>query len=135
MKIKLKDSGFKQTPQRIAILHFLENNKKHPSVDDIYKAVSAQFPMISLATVYKNLEILKQMGMLRELTIDPDKKHFDPDITPHHHLICLKCKKIHDVDIDVEIILPENRKCGFEITGSHIQFHGICPDCQKNNSD
>ena len=131
MKKTLKDSGFKQTPQRLAIVDFLKDNKNHPSVEDIYKSVSRQFPTISLATVYNNLQTLKQLGMVRELTINPDKKHYDPNISHHNHLICMECKQIIDININFELNIPEESKCGFEITGNHIEFYGICSDCRK----
>lgn len=126
-----KETGLKQTPQRLAIINFLKGNKSHPSVEDVYTSISTQFPTISLATVYNNLEILKNHGMLREITIDPEKKHFDPDTTPHHHLICNKCKRIVDIDIDFNIELPDDMKYNFEITGNHIEFYGICPNCRN----
>jgi Fur family peroxide stress response transcriptional regulator len=131
MKKLLKDSGFKQTPQRLAILDFLQDNKTHPSVEDIYRSISRRFPTISLATVYNNLLTLKQLGMIRELTIDPDKKHYDPNISSHNHLICTECKQIIDININYKLNIPEESKCGFEITGNHIEFYGICPDCRK----
>lgn len=134
MKKLNKYIGLKQTPQRLAIINFLENNKNHPSVEDIYKAILVQFPTISLATVYNNLETLKNLGMLREITIDPGKKHFDPDTTPHHHLICNECKRIVDIDVDFELEIPDDCKYDFEITGNHIEFYGICPDC-RNKKD
>lgn len=135
MKNKLKNSGLKQTPQRLAILDFLKGNKNHPSVEDIYKSISKQFPTISLATVYNNLETLKQLGIIKELTIDPQKKHFDPNVSPHHHIICIDCGQIVDVNINYELKVPDENKCGFEITGNHIEFYGICPDCKnKSNS-
>ncbi len=135
MKKILKDSSFKHTPQRLAILDFLEDNKTHPSVEDIYRSVSKRFPTISLATVYNNLVTLKQLGMVKELTIDPDKKHFDTDIKPHHHLICNECRRIVDIDIDFDIEISDDSKCGFEITGSHIEFYGVCPDCRKKSNN
>lgn len=134
MKKLKKYIGLKQTPQRLAVINFLEGNKNHPTVEDVYKAILTQFPTISLATVYNNLETLKNHGMLRELTIDPAKKHFDPDITPHHHLICSECKRIVDIDLDFNLELPEDFKYDFEITGNHIEFYGICSDC-RNKKD
>lgn len=122
--------GLKQTPQRLAIINFLKGNNNHPSVEDIYKAILTQFPTISLATVYNNLEMLKNLGMLREITIDPEKKHFDPNITLHHHLICNECKRIVDIDLDFDLELPHYCKHDFEVTGNHIEFYGICPDCK-----
>jgi len=131
MKKYGKDITLKQTPQRLAIINFLDGNKNHPTAEDVYRAISRQFPTISLATVYNNLETLKQLGILRELTIDPDKKHFDTDIKPHHHLICKVCRRIVDIDIDFNLNIPDGCKCGFEITGSHIEFYGVCPACRR----
>ncbi len=128
-KIKYQ-TKLKQTPQRLAIINFLKDNKEHPSVEDVYKAIFEQFPTISLATVYNNLEVLKNLGMLKELTIDPDKKHFDPNTTPHHHLICNACKRIVDIDLDFDLNLPDELKNDFEIIGNHVEFYGICPDCR-----
>lgn len=122
----------KQTPQRLAIINFLENNKNHPTVEDIYKAIVVQFPTISLATVYKTIETLKNLGMIREITIDPDKKHFDPNTFTHHHLICTECKRIVDIDIDFDIKLPDDYVSDFEISGNHIEFYGICSSCKNS---
>ncbi|MCX8030661.1 MAG: transcriptional repressor [Thermodesulfovibrionales bacterium] len=120
----------KQTPQRMAIMKYLQGNKNHPTVEDIYNYVVEQFPNISLATVYKNIDILKNMGLVQEVTIDPDKKHYDPDTRHHHHLICVQCKKIIDVDIDFDIRVPKDYLEDFEITTTHIDFYGICKSCK-----
>lgn len=119
------------TPQRLAILAYLEGNIDHPSADDIYKAVLKKFPTMSFATVYNTLESLKNRGSVSELTIDPDKKRFDPNPDPHNHLICNKCRKILDIHIDYELRVPYEKKQGFEITGNHIKFYGICPKCRR----
>ena len=128
---KYKNTGLKLTPQRLAILAYLEGNKKHPSAEDIYSAVSKKFPTMSFATVYNTLETLKQRGEVLELTIDAAKKRFDPDTRPHHHLICTRCKFIVDICIDYRLDLPEEVRGKFEITGNHIEFYGLCPACSK----
>ncbi|MCL5062188.1 MAG: transcriptional repressor [Nitrospiraceae bacterium] len=130
---KYKDIGLKLTPQRLAILDYLDGNKEHPSAEDIYRAVSKKFPTMSFATVYNTLETLRQRGGVLELTIDPDKKRFDPNIEPHHHLICLKCKRIVDIHGDYKLGVPNGEKAGFEIIGNHIEFYGICPKCKKSD--
>jgi Fur family peroxide stress response transcriptional regulator len=129
--IKNKITGLKMTPQRLAILAYLEGNIDHPSADDIYKAILKKFPTMSFATVYNTLESLKNRGSVSELTIDPVKKRFDPNPDPHHHLICIKCSKILDIHIDYELQVPYENKQGFEITGNHIEFYGICPKCRR----
>lgn len=127
---KYKDLGLKLTPQRLAILDYLDGNKEHPSAEDIYKGVSKRFPTMSFATVYNTLEALRQRGGILELTIDPDKKRFDPNTKPHHHLICVKCKKIVDIHNDYKLAVPEDKTEGFELVGNHIEFYGVCPACK-----
>ncbi len=131
---KYKDIGLKLTPQRLAILNYLEGNKEHPSAEDIYKAVSKRFSTMSFATVYNTLETLRQRGGVLELTIDPDKKRFDPNIEPHHHLICIKCKRIADIHGSYKLIVPNRERADFEIVGNHIEFYGICPKCKAVKS-
>lgn len=126
---KLKSLGLKLTPQRLAILDYLDGNTCHPSAEEIYSAVSGRFPTMSFATVYNTLETLKQKGRILELTIDPDKKRFDPNTMAHHHLICTGCKKIVDIHRNFDLSLPEGCVESFEITGNHIEFYGVCGDC------
>ena len=128
---KYRDSGLKLTPQRLAILEYLDGNKEHPSAEDVYKTVSKKFPTMSLATVYNTLMTLKQRGLVRELTLDPVKMRFDPQPTPHHHLICMDCRKIIDIHTRLRINLPEMEREGFEIVGNHIEFYGRCPKCKN----
>ena len=128
---KYRDSGLKLTPQRLAILEYLDGNKEHPSAEDVYKAVSRKFPTMSLATVYNTLMTLKQRGLVRELTMDPVKMRFDPQPTPHHHLICVDCRKIIDIHTRFKINLPEMEQEGFEIVGNHIEFYGRCSKCKN----
>ncbi len=129
---KYKNLGIKLTPQRLAILDYLDNNTKHPSAEEIFTAVSKRYPTMSFATVYNTLEALMSRGEVNELTIDPDKKRFDPNTSPHHHLICTKCKSIKDVRVNCRLSLPEREKAGFDITGNHIEFYGICPKCNND---
>jgi len=129
---KHSKNTFRMTPQRMAILKYLEGNKKHPSAEDIYKAVSKKFPTMSFATVYNTLSALKRRGSLLELTIDPNKKRFDPGTSPHHHLICINCKRILDVQINYPLTLSDS---DFEIIGNHIEFYGICPKCKGKQSE
>jgi Fur family peroxide stress response transcriptional regulator len=130
---KFKDIGLKLTPQRLAILGFLEGNLDHPSADDIYKAVSVQFPTMSFATVYNTLDALREKGYIIELTIDPAKKRFDPCTKMHHHLICTSCKRVQDIHADFMLDLPEHVRGDFRITGNHIEFYGVCPVCRNGN--
>jgi Fur family peroxide stress response transcriptional regulator len=128
---KYRGLGFKLTPQRIAILDFLTGNLSHPSADDVYRAVRRRFPTMSFATVYNTLETLKGRGLVQELTGDPVKKRFDPNPRPHHHLICTRCRRIVDVHVAYRLPVADHDRAGFDITGNHIEFLGICPACKK----
>ena len=129
-----KETGFKLTPQRLAILSFLEDNTSHPTAEDVYRHVAKRFPTMSLATVYNTLETLKARGNVTEVTIDPEKRHFDPDIRRHHHAICDRCKKIVDIFRDFDLSASEKEMHGFNVTGSHVEFYGLCPDCAQKAS-
>jgi Fur family peroxide stress response transcriptional regulator len=118
------------TPQRVAILDYLDGNKSHPSAEDIYRAVAETFPTMSLATVYNTLSALERRGQLLKLTIDPGKARYDPNTSPHHHLICNLCKTIEDVDTHYRLTLPDTE---FEVTGSHVEFYGTCPKCREGS--
>jgi Fur family peroxide stress response transcriptional regulator len=132
---KYRDIGLKLTPQRLAILDYLDGNKEHPSAENIYRAVSKKFPTMSFATVYNTLETLRKKGTVLELLIDAAKKRFDPNTAPHHHLICVKCKRIVDIMGDYELSIPDAERMSFEVIGNHIEFHGICQACRKKKPD
>lgn len=127
---KYRHLNIKLTPQRIAILGYLEGNISHPSAEDIFKSVSKEFPTMSFATVYNTLEALKNRDKILELKIDPAKKRYDPDITPHHHLICTKCKTIVDIFNDFNLDLSRDFTDGFDVIGNHIEFFGKCSKCK-----
>jgi Fur family peroxide stress response transcriptional regulator len=129
-----REKGFKLTPQRAAIMAYLEGNCSHPSAEDIYAAVLEKYPMVSLATVYNTLEVLKQMGKVTELNIDGERKHFDPETEPHHHMICTRCKKIVNVHKDFDLEVPRDMAEGFKIIGRHADFYGVCADCADEAS-
>src|SRR5574341_1100594 len=113
---------FKRTPQRLAILDYLEGNTSHPSAEDIYRSVSKTYRSMSLATVYNTLNMFTRAGTLRELTIDPERKRYDPDTSSHHHLLCVLCGKIVDVPERIAVDLPAEMAHDFAVLGSHVEF-------------
>ncbi len=132
---KYKGKGFKLTPQRLAILKFLEGNTNHPTAEDIYVEIKKKYPTVSFATVYNTIEALRERGEILEITIDPERKHFDPNPTPHHHIMCSKCKKLGDIFVDyseaLSLGLPENITREYTVTGNHVDFYGICKNCRE----
>ena len=132
---RLREQGHRVTPQRMAILKIVIGNKEHLSVEQIYERVKKVFPMTSMATVYKTINLLKEMGEIIELDFGEDGSRYDGgNPHPHPHLICTRCRKIIDFDMPqlTELSREVARRTGYEITKYRLDFFGICPKCQEN---
>ncbi len=130
---KYKDKGLRLTPQRIAILKYLDGNTSHPTADNIYRDLKQTNPTLSFATVYNTLQTLREHGEVMEITIDPIRKHYDPNTSPHHHVICIRCNDLWDVFVDYSDVLklPSNVAKGIKTVGVHVDFYGLCKNCQN----
>lgn len=129
----LKKEGIRITPQRHAVLEFLLSSKTHPTADDIYKALEPKFPNMSVATVYNNLRVLRQTGLVRELTYGDNSSRFDCNMTDHYHIMCEDCGKIvdfHYPPLDEVESLAE-KVTGFEVSHHRMELYGKCDDCKK----
>lgn len=123
-----------KTPQRKTILNYLNNNSSHPTAREIYEAVSQKNGMISLATVYNTLSLMKKKGIVRELAITNfDHKRYDPIVKPHAHLICSRCGKITDVHFPVHVGVPDEHRQGFIVKDNEVNFYGLCPICVEKD--
>lgn len=125
------------TPQRLAVLQTLIGSKEHLSAEEIYVRVSADYPMIGLATVYKTIAMLKDMGEIRELNFSSQSARYDgSDQAPHPHFVCTRCGCIIDIHDDNLEKLPGNiaRKTGYQITNYRLDFFGLCPNCQSGKN-
>lgn len=92
----LRQAGVRITPQRQAILRYLISSHTHPTADEIYQALSPDFPNISVATIYNNLRVFKDIGIVKELTYGDSSSRFDFNTHNHYHIICEQCGKIVD---------------------------------------
>jgi len=131
---RLKERGHRLTPQRMAVLKILAASEEHPSVEQIYERVKAEFPMTSLATIYKTVTLLKEMGEVLELGFSDDSNRYDGIRPyPHPHLICIKCKKIVDPKVAIwsELRQEVARSTSYQIVSHRLDFFGICPQCQE----
>ena len=126
----------RMTRQRQIILQELRSVKTHPSADEIYEMVRIRLPHISLGTVYRNLEILSELGEIQKIEITGKLKRFDGNTRPHYHLRCLNCNRIDDVPehIHFDFDLPLNEATGYAITGHRLEFFGLCPECSEHHS-
>jgi Fur family peroxide stress response transcriptional regulator len=130
-----KKQRFRKTPQRLAIREFLEGNLAHPSAEDIHDALLKKFPTLSLATVYNTLDALRERGEVVAVTGDAARKRFDPVVSRHHHLICVRCGKIVDIPEKIRPVLNGDETRGFQVIRCQVDFHGLCPECRNRNSD
>lgn len=129
----IRESGFRATPQRIAIYEALWNAGSHPSVADIHDYAVKTDPSISLATVYKTLQLFSEIGLVREMGFRDGSTRYDPDTDFHINLVCNKCGRIEDFDcISVEKIAPNlDKEAGFEVHSYSFEVRGLCSECRK----
>ncbi len=122
------------TPQRLAVLEYLEGNKSHPSAEVVFRALKKKFPTISFATVYNILETLKEKGLVQELNIDPTRKRFDPDTSFHHHFYCISCSQLFDVEAVFQLSKKASSLKGFEVQKTQVNIYGLCPKCRPKKN-
>jgi Fur family peroxide stress response transcriptional regulator len=135
---RLRDRGFRLTPQRLAVLRALVADSNHPSVDSVYRELAPAYPMMSLATVYKTIEVLKEMGEILELGFGNKPSRYDAIIPqPHPHLMCTECGRIDDIDVGaLEALATEvSVRTGYEAIRPRLDFYGRCPACGGAQSE
>ncbi len=122
-----------QTVQRKLIMSCLDGNKSHPSARDIFNCISKrEHGVISYATVYNTLSKMKKEGLIRELAINnADYKRYDPNLSPHAHLICTECGRIEDMEMPLIGEISCEQRHGFDIKNGDVQFYGVCPECNN----
>ncbi|MFC5468595.1 Fur family transcriptional regulator [Cohnella suwonensis] len=133
---QLKSGGVRMTPQRYAILQYLIESYTHPTADDIFRALSPQFPSLSVATVYNNLKVFVDTGLVRELKYGDDSSRFDADMSDHYHVTCTKCGTIVDFDHPpvLEVERAASSSTGFTVIGHRLEIYGTCPACKGMHS-
>ena len=128
----LRSHQLKVTPQRLKIVESL-NTFGHLNIDMLYQEVKEAYPNVSLATVYKNIAIMTENGLLEEVKISERKSVFEIKKEPHLHLQCTRCGKIEDIMINLEEVTGRvERLSGYRVEHTDMVMRGICPDCQKS---
>ncbi len=121
----------RMTPQRTTILEVVRQTHGHPTADEVYERVRRVLPRVSLGTVYRNLEILAQEGMIQKIESGASQKRYDGNPSAHHHLRCLRCGRLEDAPLQRPLnameALAETQ--GYEVFGFLLEFVGICPAC------
>jgi len=134
---RLRECGFKLTPQRLAIIELLEE-RGHYTAEEIYTRLKERYPMLSRATVYNTLEVLQELGEVRELRIKPHIVLYDPVPEPHYHFYCRGCGKVVDVEplpecdpgeLPARLTAGPLRDC--KIEGVQLYIYGLCARCAQ----
>ena len=131
---KLRERNFRITPQRVAILKVFLHSNEHPSVERVYEQVRVNFPTTSLATVYKTVHLLKEIGEILEIGFTDGRNRYDGNKPyPHPHLICTRCRTIMDPEVSLldRMAAEVEQSSGYRILSHQLEFFGICPACQK----
>lgn len=119
--------------QKEAIIKVLRETSSHPSAEWIYEQVRKDMPNIGLATVYRNLRVLKEEGEVLEIHTSGDGARFDGDTRAHYHFFCDRCGKILDLDESVDSMIETRvaSRTGLRVTRHHLELGGVCLDCQE----
>lgn len=124
----------RKSKQREAILEVLRDTTSHPSAEWIHEQVRKQMPTIGLATVYRNLRLMKEAGEIVELRAADSTAHFDGDTRMHYHFLCDRCGRIIDLDepVDVTVETRVERRTGLKVNRHHLTLFGLCLDCREH---
>ena len=125
----------RKTRQRQVILEELQAVTSHPTAVELYQLVQRRLPRVSLGTVYRNLDLLRRMGLIERLENSGGEARFDANTSQHDHLRCLHCGRVDDVTTPLELARPEDHDLhGYEVIGHRLEFIGICPRCRQSAS-
>jgi len=129
--------GLRKTSQRALIMDIVRQGQGHLDADEVYRRARQIQPRLSLSTVYRNLQMLKKLGLVEEVHFDETHHHYEiKPTTEHHHLVCLGCGRVIEFEYPFANLVRENVTAAkdFEITGSEIRMTGYCRSCQERSS-
>ncbi|MBL0707819.1 MAG: transcriptional repressor [Sulfurimonas sp.] len=127
---ELRLHNLKATPQRLAMSDAMYVNG-HINIDALYLIMLKKFHSISLATIYKNINLMLENSFIQEVKIPQDKSVYELSKDIHSHLVCQKCKEVFDINLELETVLSEaQQQSGFKICKTSLVFSGICKKCQ-----
>lgn len=131
-RARLAAQGQRVTPQRLAIYSYLIQADTHPTAEEIHRALAPDYPSMSLATVYKTLELLVEMGLATEMGFGDSPNRYDGNPHEHINLVCTQCGGILDLEEELLDVLKERvaRLSRFKVHSQRHEFHGVCPTCQ-----
>lgn len=133
---ELKSNSCKITPQRMAIYQVIKENMDHPNAEAVFKKLSPTYPTMSLATVYKSLELFAKLGLIQVINIGENSFRYDGKTEEHQHIICTNCSKIEDLKSNIfeDLTNKVQSISNYEITKKQMCFYGTCSECLGTSS-
>ena len=138
---KLREEGYRITPQRRAILELFERKDEHLTAQSVFDSLQKEVGSLSLATVYNTLELFEDTGLLQRITARDGQTFYDPNLDPHHHAVCNDCGEIFDLEIAAEPLesLAESSNSmiqgeAFEVQEVAVWFRGTCAMCRSSEN-
>jgi Fur family peroxide stress response transcriptional regulator len=130
-----KPTVYKRSKQRQRILEVLGSTDTHPTADWIYAKLKKEFPSLSMGTVYRNLTILQEQGLINKIHFGSTHDRFEAHVEPHYHLVCQQCSSIQDFEMSgyEELNKKAGRMTDFQIQRHRIDFFGICGKCSAKS--
>jgi len=131
---KLSELGYRLTPQRLMVVEAIENSDHHISAEEIYTQVLAKYPHVNISTIYRTLDLLKQLGLVTETDLGEGRvRYHSAEKGHHHHLVCQECGAV--IDLDESVLSPVKavllKEYGFIADLRHLAIFGRCKDCSK----
>lgn len=136
MIAELRRAGMRLTPQRLAIVKTFAHDESHPTAQELFERLRPDFPSMSFATVYKTLDVLARTKLCGNVRLG-NAQRFDPNTSPHHHLVCEACQKVFDIPTKSMAPGRAARKKisrvapGFSIRSVERVYRGLCPQCSQ----
>jgi len=131
---KLKNNNIRLSHQRLKVLEYLDQNRIHPTVEQIYYGLHDEIPTLSKTTIYNTLNTLTEAGLVKVLTIEDNETRYDIRTDAHGHFKCTACESIYDFEVNMDSIEIKGLD-GFKIYSRDMYFSGICPECMKNGNN
>ncbi len=126
----IKEHNLKVTPQRLSILTNMYNHG-HIDIDNLYIEVKKQFSSISLATLYKNINLMIKNSLIKEVKVPALKSKYEIIKETHAHILCTKCNEFEDIEFKCESLFSDvERDTSYKINDSDFIFSGLCRKCQ-----
>lgn len=125
--------------QKIIAGQLAKLHGSHPTADEVYQSMKDEYPSISRATVYRNLNKMSDNGQALKVRVSSGADHFDDTLCPHYHVVCAKCGRVDDVEVDLPSSVTESldkaTAPGFTITGYELLFCGLCSACAQERQE